>query len=196
MSRLRVAGRSVRNSVFPTQESMMLGKSIFSFVVAVTVLFSTAGVLEAKAPDVVSVDMQRLMAESAPGKQAEEHLKKVQQVLQKGFEDLKKAHAKESEAERNKIYAQGLAVLNRQMDVERRAAMLAVQNVVVEEVEKWRRKNGVSLVVSRSMVVAGDWDRADYTNTILSQVNKRKVKFADLPTVSINKKEEGKKGRR
>ncbi|HJD97305.1 hypothetical protein [Mailhella massiliensis] len=177
---------------------MMRGKSFFSFVVAVAVLFSSVGILEARAPEVVSVDMQRLMVESTPGKQAEEHLKKVQQVLQKGFEDLKKAHAKEAEAERNRIYAQGLAVLNRQMDVERQAAMRAVQDVVVEEVEKWRKKNGVLLVVSRSMVIAGDWDKADYTNAILSQVNRRKVKFADLPTVTINKdnKEEKKKGRR
>ena len=139
-----------------------------------------------------------LFAVFQPGKQAEAHLKKVREVLQKGFDKLRDAHKKDSEEERNKVYAQGLAVLNRQMEVERQAAMRVVHEVVVEEVEKWRKKNGVSLVIARSMVVAGDWSKADYTKTILTQVNRRKVKFADLPTVTIKEegKSEGRKGRR
>ena len=162
----------------------------------VVLLFSLCVAADAEAkPDVVSVDMQYIMSESQPGKQAEAHLKKVQEVLQQGFDKLRDAHKKDSEEERNKVYAQGLALLNRQMAVERQAAMRAVQAVIVEEVEKWRKQNDVSLVISRSMVIAGDWDKADYTKTILSRVNKRKVKFADLPTVTI-KKDEGKKSRR
>ena len=171
-------------------------RRVFFLPAVVAVLVFSLYVADAEAkPDVVSVDMQYIMSESQPGKQAEAHLKKVQEVLQQGFDKLRDAHKKDSEEERNKIYAQGLAVLNRQMEVERQAAMRAVQAVIVEEVEKWREQNDVSLVISRSMVVAGDWDKADYTKTILSRVNKRKVKFADLPTVTI-KKDEGKKSGR
>ena len=43
----------------------------------------------------------------------------------------------------------------------------------------------MQLVIPRSMVITGDYSKADYTNTILSAVNKRKVKFADLPKVTI-----------
>ena len=63
--------------------------------------------------------------------------------------------------------------------------MRAVNAVVVEEIEKWRKKNGVQLVIPRSVVITGDFDRADYTSTILSAVNRRKVTFAKLPTVTI-----------
>ena len=89
------------------------------------------------------------------------------------------------EEERNKIYADGLARLNRQMALEQQSALSAVNDVVVEEIEKWRQKNGVSLVISRAAVITGDFVKADYTNTILSAVNKRQVKFADLPVVKV-----------
>ncbi len=174
-------------------------RRVFLLLAAMAVTMFAFSVAEAaRVPDGVSVDMQYLISESQPGKQAEAHLKKVREVLQKGFDKLRDAHKKDSEEERNKVYAQGLAVLNRQMEVERQAAMRVVHEVVVEEVEKWRKKNGVSLVIARSMVVAGDWSKADYTKTILTQVNRRKVKFADLPTVTIKEegKSEGRKGRR
>lgn len=161
----------------------IMHKFFILFLAAVMYVLSASACMAA--PAVVSVDMQRIMAESVPGKQAAAHLEQVRQVLQKGFDDLRKAHEKESEAERNKIYADGLAVLNRQMEVERQSAMRAVNAVVVEEIEKWRQKNGVQLVIPRSMVITGDYDKADYTNTILSAVNKRKVTFAALPTVTI-----------
>ncbi len=156
-----------------------------SFLFLAVVMYVLSSSVCMAAPAVVSVDMQRIMAESVPGKAASAHLEEVRKVLQKGFDDLRKAHEKDPESERNKIYADGLSVLNRQMEVERQSAMRAVNAVVVDEIEKWRKKNGVMLVIPRSVVITGDFDKADYTNTILSAVNKRKVKFADLPTVTI-----------
>ena len=76
-------------------------------------------------------------------------------------------------------------MLNQQMELERAAAMQAYNAVVVEEIEKWRKQNGVQLVIPRGVVIAGDWDKADYTNTILRRVNKRTVDLPDLPKVSI-----------
>lgn len=139
----------------------------------------------AAAPAVVSVDMQRLVTQSEPGRQATAHLEKVRKVLQKGFDELREAHKKAPEKERNKIYADGLARLNRQMEAERRSALRVVNNVVVEEIEKWRKNNGVSLVISRSAVITGDFVKADFTNTIMAAVNKRQVKFAALPVVKV-----------
>ena len=122
-----------------------------------------------KAPSVVSVDMQRLMTESEPAKQASEHLKQVRAVLQ--------------------ILANGLAALNRQMELETRAASQVVNRIVVEEISKWRKTSGVSLVIARSIVIDGDMANADYTKTILAAVNKRKATFAVLPSVNIEKQE-------
>ena len=97
----------------------------------------------AAAPAVVSVDMQRLMTQSEPGKKATAHLEQVRKVLQKGFDELREAHKKAPEEERNKIYADGLARLNRQMEAEHLSALRVLNNVVVEEIEKWRKRNGV-----------------------------------------------------
>ena len=49
-----------------------------------------------KIPAVVSVDMQRLMTESEPAKQASEHLGEVRAVLQKGFDDARRDNSASS----------------------------------------------------------------------------------------------------
>lgn len=145
-----------------------------------------------KIPAVVSVDMQRLMTESEPAKQASEHLGEVRAVLQTGFEALRETYKNAPKEQQEAIFANGLAVLNRQMELETRAAAKSVNDIIAEEVGKWRKSNGVMLVISRSAVIDGDWDSADYTKTILAAVNKRKVAFAALPAVNIVKEQAGK----
>ena len=138
-----------------------------------------------KIPAVVSVDMQRIMTES-------EHLGEVRAVLQKGFEALRETYKNAPKEQQEAIFANGLAVLNRQMELETRAAAKSVNDIIAEEVGKWRKSNGVMLVISRSAVIDGDWDSADYTKTILAAVNKRKAAFAALPAVNIVKEQAGK----
>ena len=145
-----------------------------------------------KIPAVVSVDMQRLMTESEPAKQASEHLGEVRAVLQKGFEALRETYKNAPKEQQEAIFANGLAVLNRQMELETRAAAKSDNDIIAEEVGKWRKSNGVMLVISRSAVIDGDWDSADYTKTILAAVNKRKAAFAALPAVNIVKEQAGK----
>lgn len=55
-----------------------------------------------------------------------------------------------------------------------------------------QEQRAVMLVISRSAVIDGDWDSADYTKTILAAVNKRKAAFAALPAVNIVKEQAGK----
>jgi hypothetical protein len=75
------------------------------------------------------------------------------------------------------------------MELETRAASQVVNRIVVEEISKWRKTSGVSLVIARSIVIDGDMANADYTKTILAAVNKRKATFAVLPSVNIEKQE-------
>lgn len=139
-----------------------------------------------KIPAVVSVDMQRIMTESEPAKQASEHLGEVRAVLQKGFEALRETYKNAPKEQQEAICAQS------QMELETRAAAKSVNDIIAEEVGKWRKSNGVMLVISRSAVIDGDWDSADYTKTILAAVNKRKAAFAALPAVNIVKEQAGK----
>ena len=143
-----------------------------------------------KIPAVVTMDMDRLLAESEPGKKMDAHLKEVQAVLQKGYNDLEETFKDAPDPEKKRIYAEGLAKLNRQMEVERQAAIQVVHAVLVDEIEKWRASNGVSLVIPRNVVLAGNWEATDYTTPIMDAANNRTVKFADLPVVSIKPREQ------
>ena len=62
-----------------------------------------------KIPAVVSVDMQRLMTESEPAKQASEHLGEVRAVLQKGFEALRETYKNAPKEQQEAIFATGVA---------------------------------------------------------------------------------------
>lgn len=173
---------------------MRISPPFFSFVLLAFFCLPFVSSCDAapKVPAVVSVDMQRLMTESEPAKQASGHLTEVRAVLRKGFEELREAYKNAPKEQQETILANGLAALNRQMDLEARAAAKTINDIIVEEVSKWRKSNGVLLVIPRSAVIDGDWDSADYTKTILAAVNKRKATFAALPAVNIVKEQAGK----
>ncbi len=148
------------------------------------------------APGKVAVaDMEQIVNESEPGKQAAEHLKKVQASLQQGFDELRERYKDAPEQERNRILAEGLNLLNRQMDLERLAASKRVNDVAVEEIEKWRKKQGALCVLPRSAVLAGDWEKLDCTKEILKAVNGRQVDFGNVPKVNIKEKVEAEAGK-
>ena len=141
-------------------------------------------------PPVVSVNMQVLMTQSAPGKQAADHLAEVRKVLQQGFEDLKTTFKDRPAPELEKILAEGLNRLNTQMLAEQQAAEQIVQKIVVEEVAKWRAANkDVLMVIPSAVVIDANMEKADFTKTILAAVNKRTATFPKLPTVNIDKGE-------
>ena len=76
------------------------------------------------------------------------------------FEALRETYKNAPKEQQEAIFANGLAVLNRQMELETRAAAKSVNDIIAEEVGKWRKSNGVMLVISRSAVIDGDWDSA------------------------------------
>lgn len=164
----------------------MKTKIFFVATLCATLFF---GVQQSRAasnyPPVVTVNVQQIMAESTPGKQGSEHLKAVQTVLQKGFDGVQERYKSKPKAEQEKVLAEALAVLNRQMEIEKLAVASLLNKAIVEEVAVWRKANKVSLVLPREYALDVE-PSADITKSILSAVNKRKITFPDLPKVNIN----------
>lgn len=137
------------------------------------------------------VDVDKVYTESDAAKAANEHIAKVQAVLQKGFSDLEKRVEKNKKEERERELVAGRRVLERQMQIEIQAARNVVYKHMIEAIQKWRKSKG-GVVLAKAQVL--DYSPMyDITDTIIKSMNKDKdVKFGDLPVVSFKEKK-GKK---
>ena len=153
---------------------------------AVLLLGVAAGT--APATEIAVVDTERLLTQSLPGKKGQEHLSEVQKVLQKGYNDLVALYrGRENSPEAQDIIRQGQAALEQQMAVERNAALAVLQSELAAATEAWRKKNPrIQAVVSRQLLLGAD-SKLDVTNAVIKEMKKRTPKFADLPTVTVNK---------
>lgn len=72
------------------------------------------------------------------------------------------------------------------MEVERAAAL---QSELTAAVEAWLKRNPkFHAVLARQLLLGAD-AKLDATGAVMKEMNKRKPKFAELPTVKVNKPE-------
>ena len=161
-----------------------LTKSMFVFLM----LAALAGT--AFATEIAVVDTEKLLVQSEPGKLGQAHLEAVQKVLQKGYNDLLALYrGQENTAEAQNAVAQGQAALERQMEVERAAVTSVLQSELTAAVEAWRKKNPrIHAVLARQLFLDAA-PKLDATSAVMKEMNKRKPKFAELPTVTVKKPE-------
>ena len=170
---------------------MKLMKFLSAMLVLCGLLLSAPS--EASAARTGVVDVNKVYTESKAAKEADAHLAKVRAVLQQGLVDLEKRMAKAPKEERERELAAGGRVLERQMQIEIQAARQVVHEAMMEAVRKWRKSKG-DVVLARQQVL--DYaPKLDITDTVISSMNKKKVKFSALPVVSFkdDKKSEKKK---
>lgn len=137
------------------------------------------------------VDVEKVLTDSAAAKAANEHLAKVQAVLQKGYADLEKRMEKAKKEERERELEAGRRVLERQMQIELQAARAVVSQHMLEAVKEWRKSKG-GVVFAKAQVL--DYSpKFDITETVIKSMDKAPVQFNALPVVSFKEKEEGKK---
>ena len=142
-----------------------------------------AGCLDSK-PKVTCVDVERVLTQSRAAGQANEHLKKVQDVLQNGLNAYEKELKKSPEDKRRQELRQGLALLQRQLEMERVAARNVVSQHMLKQIDVWRADKGDVIIVARQNVLAAP-ESVDITNDIMRLMDAGSVTFADLPTVTI-----------
>ena len=79
--------------------------------------------------------------------QANEHLGKVQHVLQEGLNAYQQELQKSPEEKRQQELRQGLALLQRQLTVEQAAARDVVSKHMLAQIESWRADKGDVVVI-------------------------------------------------
>lgn len=129
------------------------------------------------------VDVNKVYTDSKAAKEADVHLAKVSAVLQRGMLELEKRMEKAPKEEREREIAAGARVLERQMQIEVQAARQVVHEAMMEAVREWRKAKG-GVVLARQQVL--DYSpKLDITDTVIASMNKKTVKFGDLPVVSF-----------
>ena len=138
-------------------------------------------------PDVVCVDVERVLSQSKAAQQANEHLGKVQTILRNGLaayqEELKKIGIMA-------MLTPVIALLQRQMALEQAAARDVVSKHMLAQIEAWRADKGDVAVMARQNVLSAPASM-DITAEIISRMDAGSVQFAELPRVSIRTHADG-----
>ncbi len=141
-------------------------------------------------PDVVCVDVDRVLSQSRAAQQANEHLAKVQAILQNGLDVYQEELKKSPEEKREQELRQGLAVLQRQLVLEQAAARDVVSKHMLARIEAWRADKGDVAVIGRQNPLSTP-AKLDVTGEIIGLMDAGSVQFAELPKVSIRTHAEG-----
>lgn len=141
-------------------------------------------------PDVVCVDVDRVLSQSRAAQQANEHLAKVQAILQNGLDVYQEELKKSPEEKRRQELRQGLAVLQRQMALEQAAARDVVSKHMLAQIEAWRADKGDVAVIARQNLLSAP-ATLDVTGEIIGLMDAGSVQFAELPKVSIRTHADG-----
>ena len=135
-------------------------------------------------PQVVCVDVEKIMTDSKAAREANEHLAKVQAILQKGLEVYQEELKKSPESQRQQELQQGLALLRRQLVLEQAAARNVVHKHMLAQIEAWRADKGNTVVIARQSLLSAP-ATVDITADIQTRMDAGSVEFAELPKVSI-----------
>ncbi len=145
----------------------------------------------AMAADYAVVDVQKIFTESTPGKAGIEHMKKVQEVLQKAMDEIITLNkGQENTPDGQRAIEGARQVLNRQMAIEQQAVNAALEKELRTVTSDWLKKNTKFMMVVSRQQILGNAAGVDFTSAFLTEMNKRTVTFPDLPKVNINKPEQ------
>ncbi|ROR06910.1 hypothetical protein [Erwinia sp. JUb26] len=139
------------------------------------------------APEKIALlDVERIIAESAPGKAGREHLNIIDRGFQKGMEDLLNSYRNASEEEQQRVMSHAEETLVGQFSVEERRVSDALKKIIYEEAEKWRKQHDVGAIFPAQLALVSSDRQLDCTDEILATVDQRQITFADLPVLQIN----------
>ena len=140
------------------------------------------------AADYGVVDVQKIYADSKPGKAAEAHMKEVRKVLQKGMDDVIKIQkGKENTPEGRRAITEAQQLLNRQLQIEQQAVIAVLDRELRAACENWLKANKKTMMLLPKQLTLAAANSVDVTAGVTKEMDKRKPKFPELPKVTINK---------
>jgi len=139
------------------------------------------------APERIALlNVERIIAESTPGKAGREHLDIIDRRFQQGLDELHKSYQNAPEEEQRRVFDNAEGTLVRQFSVEERSVSDSLKKIIHEEAEKWRQNNNVSAIFPLQLALVSDGKQLDSTDEILAAVNQREITFAEFPELTIN----------
>ena len=141
---------------------------------------------EVQAASLATVDMDHIMLHSRAAAEGRAHLDAVRQRLEQGYADLQAAWHQASKENYDAVMAEGQRALRNQLQLEEKAALDVVNNLILEVVREWRKSHKGLVVVARQNLLDAD-ESLDITQAIVKAMDARKVKFPQLPEIAITK---------
>lgn len=141
---------------------------------------------QANAANIATVDMDHIMLHSRAAAEGRAHLEEVRKCLEQGYADLQAAWHQASKENYDAVMAEGQRALRKQLQLEEKAALDVVNNLVLEIIREWRKNHKGYVVVARQNLLDAD-ESLDITPAIVKGMDARKVKFPQLPEIAISK---------
>lgn len=130
------------------------------------------------------VDVSRAINDSPLAEQEKTRLETVKNILLKAEQDANKSYEGMDKAKADQARSSDAVTINRQWNLEQRAARGALLNEVRQAVEQVRKKNNYAVIVDGGAVLAAD-PASDVTKQVVESLKAAKVDFGELPTVTI-----------
>ena len=140
-------------------------------------------------PQIVCVDVQKVLTDSKAAKEANNHLAQVQDILQRGLAAYQEELKKSPEDKRQQELRQGLALLQRQLVIEQNAAREVVRKHMQAQIDTWAAAKPKVAVIAKQGLLSAPKEN-DITADIIARMDAGNVIFADLPKVTIKPRPE------
>lgn len=124
------------------------------------------------------VDMNRLLRDSEPGKEASRFLEGMQKEIQQQIDDVQARLGKDPENEALQHELQAIWCQQR-INAEQQNVVSQLLDLTQRLVNNYRKANGLSVVLGTDVAVAYD-PALDVTNALLDEMNKQKVNFVSV----------------
>lgn len=135
-------------------------------------------------PQIALLDIEKVIAESAPGKAGRAHLDKVDLHFRQGLQRLHNDFQQTPAAEQQRIISNAEQMLSQQFGQEERTVSDDLKKIILDEAERWRDKHGARLVLPAQLALASA-DEVDCTEQVLQAVNQREMRFSRLPPLNL-----------
>lgn len=136
------------------------------------------------APTIALLDIEKVIAESTPGKAGRAHLDKLDLHFRQGLQQLHENYQQAPAAEQQRVIANAEQMLGQQFGQEERTITEDLKRIILDEAEKWRQKHGARMVLPAQLALASAGE-VDCTDEVLKAVNQREMRFARLPQLDF-----------
>lgn len=145
---------------------------------ALALCLGIAGCDNHSSPKIGVVDLNRLMAESVPGKAGLQYIESQQKELQARLDAIQERIEKNPNDEAAMQELQTVYTASQQkIQTEGQAVVTRLLEAIQKTVDTFRKDNGYSMLIRKEALDAVDPD-LDVTETLMAEINKLELNFA------------------